>query len=213
MAKKLKTVEGIADDNIAAAANVDVAPTPAPVVEDDLVNPLLREQVEQAAQMRDALLVCRKSDIHTAKGALQNIAVLQVYHQVARIIRFTEMMDRLEDKLYSSIDANLAQMDDFDPATMMMLVKVQGDLQKSMVLSQEMLKPYMDIDIESLAPVKDITEESSFGAALIPKESRNAIRSGAQALLTELTKNNSPATENRSDSEETDDGSSAANTQ
>ena len=212
MAKKLKTVETVADDNI-AAANVDVAPTPAPVVEDDLVNPLLREQVEQAAQMRDALLVCRQSDIHTAKGALQNIAVLQVYHQVARIIRFTEMMDRLEDKLYSSIDANLAQMDDFDPATMMMLVKVQGDLQKSMVLSQEMLKPYMDIDIEALAPVKDITEESSFGAALIPKESRNVIRSGAQALLTELTKNNNPATENRSDSEDSNDNDSAADTQ
>lgn len=207
MAKNLKTVEGVADDNTAVAAPADIAPTPAPI-EDELVNPLLREQVEQAAQMRDALLVCRKSDIHTAKGALQNIAVLQVYHQVARIIRYTEVMDRLEDKLYASIDANLSQMDEFDPATMMMLTKVQGDLMKSMVLSQEMLKPYMDIDLEALAPVKDITEESSFGAAILPKESRNAIRNGAQALLTELRK-----TENLSENEATDDGNNRADTQ
>ena len=204
MADELKTVGGVEPANI---------PT---TTDDDLVNPLLTEQVEQAAQMRDALLICRKSDIHTAKGALQNIAVLQVYHQVARIIRHIEVMDRLEDKLYASIDANLSQMDEFDPATMMMLVKVQGDLQKTMLLSQEMLKPYMDIDIESLAPMKDVTEESSFGAAILPKESRNAIRNGAQALLTELTKNTiptAPATENLSDSEETNDGSPAANTQ
>ena len=153
-----------------------------------LVNPLLREQTEQAAQMRDALLTCRNSDITSAKVALQNIAVLQIYHQVARIIRYIEVMDRLEDKLYASIDANLSQMDEFDPATMMMLVKVQCDLQKSMVLSQDMLKPYMSIDLESIAPMKDITDESSFGASILPKESRNAIRSGAQALLTELTR-------------------------
>ena len=213
MAKNLKTVEGVADDNTAVAAPADIAPTPAPSADDDLVNPILREQVEQAAQMRDALLVCRQSNLRTAKGALQNIAVLQVYHQVARIIRYTEVMDRLEDKLYSSIDANLSQMDDFDPATMMMLVKVQGDLMKSMVLSQELLKPYMDIDLEALAPMKDVTEDSSFGAALIPKESRNAIRSGAQALLTELTKNSAPATENPSDGEEHNDTNSAADTQ
>lgn len=162
-----------------------------------LVNPLLREQTEQAAQMRDALLTCRNSDITSAKVALQNIAVLQIYHQVARIIRYIEVMDRLEDKLYASIDANLSQMDEFDPATMMMLVKVQCDLQKSMVISQDMLKPYMSIDLESVAPIRDVTDESSFGAMILPKESRNAIRNGAQALLTELRR-----TENLSD----DDG-------
>ena len=175
-----------------------------------LVNPLLKEQTEQAALMRDALLTCRTGSITTAKGALQNIAVLQIYHQVARIIRFIEVMDRLEDKLYASIDANLAQMDDFDPATMLMLVKVQSDLQKSMVVSQEMLKPYMDIDLASIAPPPEVADENSFGAAILPKESRNAIRNGAQALLTELTKS---TTENLSDSEDNDDGSDTADTQ
>lgn len=155
---------------------------------DSMIDPLLKEQKEQAAQMRAALLSCKKNDITSAKVALQNIAVLQVYHQVARIIRYTEVMDRLEDKLYESIDANLAQMDEFDPATMLTLVKIQGDLQKSMVMSQELLKPYMDIDLESIAPPVNIDETTSFGAAILPKESRNAIRNGAQALLTELRK-------------------------
>lgn len=196
MAEELKTVGG---------EPKDITPT-----DDGLVNPLLTEQVEQAAQMRDALLVCRKSDIHTAKVALQNISVLYIYHQVARIIRYIEVMDRLEDKLYASIDANLSQMDEFDPATMMMLTKVQCDLQKSMVISQDMLKPYMDIDLESIAPMKEVNGEESFGATILPRESRNAIRNGAQALLTELRK-----TENLSVDEATEinDGNNRADTQ
>ena len=215
MADELKTVGGVEPANI---------PT---TTDDDLVNPLLREQVEQAAQMRDALLTCRTSDIVTAKGALQNIAVLQVYHQVARIIRYTEVMDRLEDKLYASIDANLSQMDEFDPATMMMLVKVQGDLQKSMVLSQEMLKPYMDIDLVALAPMKEVESDDSFGAAILPKESRTAIRNGAQALLTELRKSENPVVakptatqepveaepDSKKETKEPNDGNTAASAQ
>ena len=208
MAEELKTVE----------------PEPADItaLDDNLVDPLLREQKEQADQMRAALLSCRKSDISSAKIALQNIAVLQVYHQIARIIRFIEVMDRLEDKLYASIDANLSQMDDFDPATMMMLLKVQGDLQKSIVLSQDLLKPYMDIDIASIAPPKEVDDEGSFGAAILPKESRNAIRTGAQALLTELkktdpqikgetTSDNNSNEENRSTEEKVNGGTGAAN--
>ena len=178
-----------------------------------LVDPLFREQTEQANQMRSALLTCRKNDITSAKVALQNIAVLQVYHQVARIIRFTEMMDRLEDKLYASIDANLAQMDKFDPATMLMLTKVQADMMKTMVLSKEVLQPFTDIDLDKIAPPVPVDDGDSFGAAILPKESRNAIRNGAQALLTELTKNSNPTSENRSDGEDTNDNNSTADTQ
>ena len=177
MAKQLKTVGGEEPDN-----------TPISVPTDSLVDPLLVAQTNQAAQMRSALLTCNTQDLTSAKVALQNIAVLQVYHQVARIIRFLEVLDRLDDKIYDSIDMNIGGMDSADPTTMLMLVKVQGDLQKSMVLSQDLLKPYMDIDLESIAPPRDVTGESSFGAAILPKESRNAIRNGAQALLTELRK-------------------------
>ena len=210
MARKLKTVEGTAEDT--APLSTAIIPDSTSGLDDSLVNPLLREQTEQAAQMRDALLTCRKNDVTSAKVALQNIAVIQVYHQVARIIRYTEIMDRLEDKLYASIDANLSSMDDFDPNTMILLTKIQSDLCKSMVLSQDMLKPYMDIDLDSIAPPRDVNDDTAFSTAIIPKESRNAIRNGAQALLTELTKTN-PATENPSESENSDAPDTAADTQ
>ena len=200
----------MADENELKTVGAEDSQDTLSTLDDDLVNPLLKEQQAQAAQMRDALLTCKKNDITSAKVALQNIAVLQVYHQVARIIRYTEVMDRLEDKLYSSIDANLSQMDDFDPNTMILLTKIQGDLQKSMVLSQDMLKPYMDIDLESIAPPRDINDETSFGAAILPKESRNAIRNGAQALLTELRNIENPSDNEESD---TDDRDNTANTQ
>ena len=214
MARKLKTVEGTADDTPNVASVNPVTPEPSVLAEtDSLVDPLIFEQKEQANLMRKSLLTCRTGTISDAKIALQNIAVLQIYHEVARIIRFIEVMDRLEDKIYDSVDMNIGGMDSADPATLMMLVKVQGDLYKTMAMSQELLKPYMNIDLESIAPMRDVTEDTSFGVAILPKESRNAIRNGAQALLTELRK-----TENLSENEgtETNDehtGSTTADSQ
>lgn len=179
-------------------------------INDTSVDPLLKEQKAQAEQMRSALLTCKKNDITSAKIALQNIAVLQVYHQVARIIRYTEMMDRIEDKLYDSIDMNLAEMDECDPQTMILLLKVQSQLQESMVLSQKLLEPYMNIKLEDIAPPTDINETNSFGAAIIPKESRNAIRNGAQALLTELRNAENPSP---SEAADTNDGNTDADSQ
>ena len=173
-----------------------------------LTNPLLIAQINQAAEMRTALLTCTTSDLRSAKVALQNIAVLQIYHEVAKIIRFTEQMDRWEDKLYDSMDMCIGGMDSADPATLMLMLKVQGDLYKTMVLSQELLKPYMNIDLEAIAPPKAINEDTSFGAAILPRESRAVIRNGAQALLTELRK-----TENLPVDENNNDGNSTADTQ
>ena len=223
MARKLKTVEGKAEDisadNTAKSNDKSKSPeiveTPEVTVvqADSLVDPLLVEQQAQATQMRAALLTCRSSDITSAKVALQNIAVLQIYHQVGRIIRFTEKMDLLEDKLYDCIDMSVSGMDSADPATLMMLLKVQGDLYKTMVLSQELLKPYMDIDLAAIAPPRDVTDANSFGAAILPKESRTIIRNGAQALLTELHKAENPSAQ--TEVTESDDGNndSTADTQ
>ena len=211
MARKLKTVEGTANDTpIVTSDNAVIQDSPITIEPDSLVDPLIFEQKEQANLMRKSLLTCRTGTISNAKVALQNIAVLQIYHEVARIIRFIEVMDRLEDKIYDSIDMNISGMESADPATMLMLVKVQGDLYKTMAMSQELLKPYMNIDLEAIAPMKDVNEDIPFGVAIIPKESRTAIRNGAQALLTELRK-----TENPSDNEatETDDGNNRADTQ
>ena len=154
-----------------------------------LVDPLLREQKLQIDQMRSTYINFSKGDPNAAQKAIQNITVLRVYHQISRIIKFTEVMDALEDKLYDSILSNIGGMDSFSPETMVMLLKVQQQLQETMIQSQLLIKPYLEMDILALAPQPEI-EETSFGAALISKESRNNIRTGAQALLTELKKSN-----------------------
>lgn len=154
-----------------------------------LVDPLLREQKLQIDQMRSTYINFSKGDPNAAQKAIQNITVLRVYHQISRIIKFTEVMDALEDKLYDSILSNIGGMDSFSSETMVMLLKVQQQLQETMIQSQLLIKPYLEMDILALAPQPEM-EETSFGAALISKESRNNIRTGAQALLTELKKSN-----------------------
>ena len=173
-------------------------------------DPLLKEQKLQVDQMRSTLLSFNKADPNSAKRAMQNITVLRIYHQVTRIIKFTEMMDLLEDKLYTSMIENMTEMDTSDPMTMMSLLKVQEQRQNTVIQSQLLIKPYLDMDIESIAPPPEL-EETSFGAAIISQESRNNIRTGAQALLTELKKANpnlpQEEPEEEVDSEESDDRS------
>lgn len=187
MAKVLKTVGDGPEDNI----NVSPETVLTSVENTDFsdVDPLLKEQKNQIDQMRSILLSFDHRDMNSAKRAMQNITVLRIYHQVARMIKFTEMMDILEDKLYESMIANIGQMDSYDPATLLLLSKVQSQLQETMVQSQQLLKPYFDLDISTIAPPPEI-EETSFGVSIISKESRNNIRNGAQALLTELRKAN-----------------------
>ena len=187
MARKLKTVEGGPEDNIIASAEASLEP----VENTDFssVDPLLKEQKMYVDQMRDTLIKCNKIDVNSVKRSMQNTTVMRVYHQIGRIIKFTEMMDLLEDKLYESMIANLGEMDSYDPNTLIMLTKLQAQLQETMVQSQLLIKPYLDLDLETIMPPQEL-ETNSFGAALISQESRNNIRTGAQALLTELKKAN-----------------------
>ena len=160
-------------------------------VEDNVthfVDPLTAKQKSHTDEMRSALLACNFGDITSTKSALQYITLRRILHQVERIIKYTELMDRLEDKLYDSIDQNLAQMDEFDSDTMMLLLKVQSQLQTSMIESQKLLQPYLEMDITVYAQPQSDDTQNSFMANIIPQASRNTIRNGAQALLTELTK-------------------------
>lgn len=154
-----------------------------------LADPLLKAQKGQVDQMRSILLSFDRNDLSSIRRAMNGITILRVYHQVGRIIKFTDQMDRLEDKLYDSIDANISSMDSFDPGTMMTLLKVQSQLQETMIQSQLLIKPYLDMNMEALVPEPEM-QETSFGVAIISQESRNNIRNGAAALLTELRKAN-----------------------
>ena len=160
------------------------------VVDDNpvIIDAITAKQKSLTDEMRSALLSCSFGDIASTKSAMQYVVTRKIIHQVERLIKFTELMDRLEDKLYDSIDQNLAEMDECDPNTMMLLLKVQSQLQDNMIESHKLLQPYLDFDISIYTQPQTEDTQNSFMANIIPQSARNNIRIGAQALLTELKK-------------------------
>jgi len=150
-----------------------------------LLDPLLQKQKSDVAKMRTALLSC-SADPNNASVALQNITVLRIYHQVARIIRYLDMMDKLELKLYSSIEARMDRMRDEDMTTLMTLLNLQTQLQKNMIDSQKLLEPYMQVaDVVQNMQLKDAGSDNPM-SAILDKDSRDNVRLAAQNILAEL---------------------------
>lgn len=75
---------------------------------------LYAAQCNDVEAMRNQLLTFNKTDPNAARKAIQNVTLLRVYHQLERIVRFTEMMDKIEDRIYQSIDAKLTNSDPDD---------------------------------------------------------------------------------------------------
>lgn len=149
-------------------------------------DPLIAKQKEDVAKMRASLLCC-SDDPFTASQAMKNITVLRVYHQISRVIRYIEMMDKLEDKLYESLDAQLDSIDIYSPVSWMTLLTVQEKLQKNMIDSQKLLEPY----VQQLATVEQYVQSTAVEQAvddhgLLTKESRESLRSAAQLVLESL---------------------------
>jgi hypothetical protein len=69
-----------------------------------ITNPIVQRQKEDVAKMRASLLSCNDESGIPVSRALQDITIMRIYHQLTRIIRFTEMMDKIEDRLYEAID-------------------------------------------------------------------------------------------------------------
>lgn len=150
-------------------------------------DPLIQKQREDVAKMRASLLCCN-DDIYSAGQAIKRITVLRVYHQMNRIIRYLEMMDKIEAKIYESLDASLETMDIYEPSTWMALIAIQEKLQKNLIDSHKLLEPYMKPDmfnVESLAPEVIETSETNV-AGVLTKESRENIRVSAQQVLAAL---------------------------
>ena len=154
------------------------------------VDPLYAAQKEGVARMRTSLLSCLNDDSGAITSrAINNITVLRIYHQISRIIRYLDLMDQLEDKLYESISINIANMNPNDLSTMEVLLSTQAQLQKSMIESHKLLQPYMDLQdmsIVDLMAVPTTSIESGSEAGLLPPESRDRIRTSAQSLLESL---------------------------
>lgn len=161
----------------------DVKTVDSPLTTQD---PLIAKQKEDVAKMRASLLCC-SDDMYTTTQALKNITVLRVYHQISRTIRYIEMMDKIEGKLYQSLDAHLNSLDIQNPVSWMTLLSIQEKLQKNMIESQKLLQPY----IEQLTSVEQYVQSTTVNQSvddhgLLTKESRESIRCAAQLVLASL---------------------------
>lgn len=150
-----------------------------------VTDPLSAKQKEDVAKMRASLLSC-SGDSTDVVDTIQNITLLRVYHQISRIIRYLDMMDKLEDKLYQSIDSTLDKASPEDPATLLTLLRIQERLQKNMIESHKILEPYIDLSsqLEVLQPV--IVEEIDETSGLLNQSSRDKVRVVAQNILNEI---------------------------
>ena len=170
----------------------------APVVDNEeldaqpvqLCNPLYARQREDVAKMRTSLLACVDDNGYPTKQAINNITVMRVYHQIARIIRYLDLMDKLEDKLYSAIEVQINDADLFDDGTVARLLTIQERLQKTMLESHKLLQPYLDIQefnvVDLTASASTATSASAVAADIMKPEDRDRLRSNAQAVLVEL---------------------------
>ena len=157
---------------------------------DSEVDPLLKKQRQAIDEMRTSLLMCDSGDEATAMMSLKNITVLRVYHQISRIIRYLEMMDKIEAKLYDSLEVNIDTMDIYDTSTLVQLLGIQEKLQANLIESHKLLQPYLDfqkLGIDSLvASVAVNSSAAKESMSILDQSSRDKIRSGAQQVLTLL---------------------------
>lgn len=156
----------------------------------DSLNPLYAKQKEDVANMRAALLSCSSTNLSsaTAKSALKNITAMRIYHQIARIIKYLELMDKLEDKMYRSLEHSIETMSDESAATWTILLKAQESLQKQMIESHKLLQPYLDLqalDVIDLIPDADTAPEN-MSSVLISSESREKLRNAANLVLNSI---------------------------
>ena len=164
---------------------------------DDLpkgIDPLLVKQREEVANMRTSLLLCSDKDASVVSTALNNITISRIYHQLARIIRFTEIMDNIEDKLYESINNYLDTADTFDDNTWQTLMAVQKQLQTTLIESHKLLEPYLELpglNADSLTAINNTVDGEVVDTGL-DKDTRNHVRDAARRILAELDDGGDP---------------------
>lgn len=139
---------------------------------------------EDTCRMRTALLSCSVDDPLSVRYAINQVVVLQLKHQVSRIIKYTEMMDKIEEKLYESIENRIDTLDLADESSWAILSTIQSRLQKTMIESHKLLEPYLNgnvFDFDSLPVIDNSPDEK-----ILTSESREKIRNTAKAVLEQI---------------------------
>lgn len=147
-------------------------------------NILREKQKQDVAAMRTSLLASHM-DLSLTTTSMKNIAVLRVYHQMNRIIQYTELMDKLEAKLYEALDYQIENADVTRPTTWMQLLHVQEQLQKNMIESQKLLQPFLDLT-EYTADNAEVIDTQAENTIALDANSREKLRNSARAVLDQL---------------------------
>lgn len=145
---------------------------------------LISKQKEGVARMRTSLLAFDDNG-QVSRKAIQNITNLRIYHQLTRIVRYTEMADKLENKLYECIDNSIDNIDDDSPTTWLALLEVQSRLQKLMLDSHKLLQPYLDLQEFSISDLSSTQDETN-STLILNSASRDKLRLTAQNVLKAL---------------------------
>lgn len=167
---------------------------------------LYMKQIEDVADMRSSLLSFNRNDPNSARKAIQNITVLRVYHQMSRIIRYTSMMDKLEDKMYQAVDAALDDIDVADPMAWRTLVTMQQRLQENMIQSHKLLEPYLNFESLSFVDIhaEEVTDTTY---SVLSQDSREKLRNSAQEVLRALEEqSNQPEVQSEETKEQPENG-------
>ena len=153
----------------------------------DILDPLYAKQKEGVANMRASLLAC-SNDPTVAKQAINNITVLRIYHQIARIIKYTEMCDKIEQKIYESLDKTIENSNINSPSTWMVLLDAQERLQRLLIDSHKMLQPYLELQDQSIIDLTNQMNEATSNPVSVglDAQSRDKLRVSAQAVLLQL---------------------------
>ena len=146
-----------------------------------ITDPLIAKQQEDVAKMRTSLLCCN-GDPYSISQTIQKVTAMRVYHQVTRIVKYLDTMDRIEEKLYESIDYRLDTIDVTNSMSWATLLRLQEQLQKNMIESQKLLDPYLNSKNYFIDEVQ-VVQEVPDGASILSKSSRDKLRTSAQQVL------------------------------
>lgn len=143
---------------------------------------LADQQQSDVSAMRSALLDCDRSDAASVSFALQSIFSMRVFHHLSRLVKYTEYIDKIEQKMYESMDRFMDNLDATDTSGWLVLMNAQEQLQKIMMNSQKLLEPYSNVSL--YIPERPI--EDSFGNGLLDQTERKKLRESAQLILDTL---------------------------
>lgn len=168
------------------AKTVGITDTPNTLDSFDPMEPIRSMQKEGVSRMRASLLSCSVENPASTKRAINQITVLRIYHQISRIVKYLDLMDKLEEKLYASLERTIDNAAEANPSTWMMLLNAQERLQKNMIESHKLLQPYLDLEEFSITDILP-SESDNVGTTLVLNQaSRDKVRSSAQQVLIQL---------------------------